>query len=149
MDRSWEPHWANSRERLEQDTYPCGPSSIHPTSRTPRPFHSALWPSSLVVSFWVWLALAPFCPPLQCEKLGQPEGPNSSLTATPAPPQFHTMGWKNGRETRHRAPLDPFASSFVTLSKSLELSEPPFSHLENGTVFYATCLTGTLVGMET
>ena len=79
--------------------------------------------------------------------LGQPK---SSVPdgKNPAPPQFHAVGWENGKQVKHRASWDPFASSFTTLSILLELCEPQFSHLENGTVF-CPCLPGTLVGNET
>lgn len=52
-------------------------------------------------------------------------------------------------KTRQKALLDPFASSFMTLYKLLELCESQFSHMENWTVFCRTCLAGMLVGKET
>ena len=52
-------------------------------------------------------------------------------------------------KARQKAPLDPFASSFMTLCKLLELCESQFFHMENGTVLCSTCLTGMLVGKET
>ena len=79
--------------------------------------------------------------------LGQPKS-SVPYCKNPAPPQFHTVGWENGKQVKHRTSWDLFASSFTTLGKLLELCKPRFCHLENGTVF-CPCLPGTLVGKET
>lgn len=86
----------------------------------------------------LFLSLTPPCP---CWFLG----PQLFSDREGLAPHRGMEGW---RRTGHKVLPGPVTSSFVTLDKLLKLSEPPFSHLESGTVFWGSCLTGTLVGVE-
>lgn len=77
--------------------------------------------------------------------MGSPRAHTHLCLQVPLPAAPH----RDSEAGRHRVPVDSFTSSSVTLGQLLGLSEPRFSHLGNGTVLCATCLTGTLAEMGT